>query len=58
MEKRRTEPPFYIIRWSGKFAQEDGIISNMLCRGGSRKEVEEYAERIARENNVAVEAIV
>ena len=52
------EPPFYIIRWSGSFRQEDGIVSNMLCRLGTKKEVERYAEEMAEKNNVIVEAIV
>ncbi|MGE9943172.1 hypothetical protein ACQRBH_16615 [Bariatricus sp. SGI.161] len=52
------EPPFYIIRWSGSFRQEDGIVSNMLCRLGTKKEVERYAEEMAEKNNVTVEAIV
>lgn len=52
------EPPFYIIRWSGSFRQEDGIVSNMLCRLGPRKEVEKYAKEMAEKNGVTVEAIV
>lgn len=47
-----------IIRWSRPVALPSGVISDICCRTGDMKEILEYAERVARENGVAVEAVI
>lgn len=47
----------YIIRWNENIEFPDGVTSNMSCMSGTREEIEEYANRIAKENNAIVEMI-
>lgn len=52
------ENPIKIIRWSANVTLPSGNRENMYCMSGSMKEVMEYAEKIAEENRVTVEAVV
>ncbi len=57
MEKK-GENPVKIIRWSGLVRLPSGKTAYMACRTGGMEEVMEYARKVARENGVAVEAVI
>lgn len=52
------ENPVKIIRWSAVVTLPSGNRANMYCMSGTLEEAMEYAEKIAEENGVTVEAVV
>ena len=52
------ENPVKIIRWSGAVTLPSGEVGYMLCRSGSLEECREYAEQVAKEFGVTVEAVI
>lgn len=48
----------YIIRFTDAIHFKDGVFSNMMCASGTQEEVEEYAERVAKENGTSVAIVV
>lgn len=58
MQRIQKENPVKIIRWSKAISFEDGIVSNIMCMGGSFEEVRRYAEQVAKENDTKVEVII
>lgn len=52
------ENPVKIIRWSDTVTLPGGRRACICCRTGEKEEVEEYAEKIAKENGVTVEVVI
>lgn len=52
------ENPVKIIRWSGPVTFPSGEVGYMICRSGSLEECREYAEQVAKEFGVTVEAVI
>lgn len=52
------ENPVKIIRWSGPVTFPSGEVGHMICRSGSLEECREYAEQVAKEFGVTVEAVI
>ena len=52
------ENPVKIIRWSGPVIFPSGEVGYMICRSGSLEECREYAEQVAKEFGVTVEAVI
>ena len=58
MTIRKGENPIKIVRYSKMIAFRDGMKTNMHCMKGSMEEVTEMAQKVARENDCEIEAIV
>lgn len=54
----KMENPVKIIRWSRPVPLPSGELGDMCCRKGDLDEIREYAERVAKENGVTVEAVI
>lgn len=52
------ENPVKIIRWSDVVTLPSGNRGYMYCTSGTMEEVKAFAQRIAEENGVTVEAVI
>lgn len=59
MGKREIgENPVKIIRWSANVTLPSGARANIYCMIGPMEDVMGFAEKIAKENGVTVEAVI
>ena len=47
----------YIIRWDKPVLFPDGTYAHMICKLGTREEVERYARKVAKEHKVKVKVV-